>query len=54
MRDLMAPVHADVVMPAKPLPFTIKPLNPPEAKELFLERFKELVGDTKYNEYIRI
>lgn len=43
-RDLMAPLHPDWRQPAKPLPFTITPLSPKEAKQLFLDRYNELTG----------
>jgi hypothetical protein len=42
-RDLMQPLHPDWNQPAEPYNFTITPLPPKEAKELFLFRFKELV-----------
>lgn len=41
-RDLMAPLHPDWKQPAKPLPFKIEPVNPEEAKKLFLDRYREL------------
>lgn len=41
-RDLMGPLHTDWVQPCEPLPFTITPLPPEEAKDLFMKRFFEL------------
>jgi len=41
-RDLLSPLNEDWVQSAKPLPFTITPLSPKEAKALFLDRFDEL------------
>lgn len=41
-RDLMAPLRADWTTLVEPLPFTITPLAPNEAKKLFLSRFNEL------------
>lgn len=41
-RDLMAPLHPDWKQPAKPLPFKIEPINPEEAKKLFLDRYRDL------------
>jgi hypothetical protein len=49
-RDLLAPLRPDWELPAKPLPFNITPLNPVEAKKLFLERFFELLGDCVFLE----
>ena len=41
-RDLMSPLHTDWIQPVNPLPFTIFPLPPKEAEQLFLNRFEEL------------
>lgn len=43
-RDLMSPLHPDWVQPCQPYPFKIEPLNPAEAKELFLSRYRELTN----------
>ena len=41
-RDLMSPLRKDWHQNASPLPFKIEPLNPTDAKHLFLNRFYEL------------
>jgi len=41
-RDLMSPLHPDLVQPCEPLPFKIIPLSPKDAKDLFMKRFYEL------------
>jgi len=43
-RDLMSPLHTDWVQKFEPLPFTIDPLPPEEAEDLFLKRFYELLN----------
>lgn len=48
-RDLMSPLHPDWHQPCEPLPFTIITLNPTEAKNLFLNRYRELVGKQGYD-----
>lgn len=42
-RDLMSPLRKDWVQNVNPLPFKIDPLGPAEAKNLFLNRFYELI-----------
>lgn len=42
-RDLLGGLHPEWVQPCEPLPFTIKPLPPHEAEEMFLNRFTALV-----------
>lgn len=44
-QNLKQPLHKDWVFPEKPYDFIIEPLMPREAKELFLQRFKELTGN---------
>lgn len=36
----------------KPVPFVIDPLNPEDAKKIFMERFRELLGNYDYYEKI--
>lgn len=43
-RDLMSPLRVDWTSPGEPLPFTIEPWSPEEAKERFLKRFFDLNG----------
>ena len=43
-RDLLPSLRSDWTQPMDPLPFTIKPLGPREAKHLYLKRFFQLVG----------
>lgn len=43
-RDLMSPLHPDWRQPCEPYPFKIDPLNPAEAKRLFLDRYRELTN----------
>jgi 5'-deoxynucleotidase YfbR-like HD superfamily hydrolase len=43
-RDLMSPLRTDWVQPVDPLPFKIEPLDPRQAKDLFMKRFFELTG----------
>ena len=43
-RDLMSPLRSDWVQAMEPLLFTINPLGPKEAKELFMKRYNQLVG----------
>jgi uncharacterized protein len=50
-RDLMSSPPANWNLPCDPLPFTITPLPPTEAKALFMERFRELAkGFIKYGD----
>lgn len=56
-RDLMSPLHPEWIQPCAPLPITITPLGPNEAKMLFLDRFKELIlrqstGEERYRSFI--
>jgi 5'-nucleotidase len=46
-RDLMSPVHSEFRLDYEPLPEIIVPLPPGEAEQLFLNRFRELVGSHK-------
>lgn len=52
-RDLLVPLRSDWSLKENPLPFKIEPLNPNEAKTLFLKRFFELVNQPfeLYEEY---
>lgn len=43
-RDLMSPLNIDWAELCDPLPFKIEPLNPQEAKDLFMKRFFELTN----------
>jgi len=43
-RDLMAPLHPDWKQPCEPYPFKIEPLPPAEAKKLFMDRYRQLIG----------
>lgn len=47
-RDLMCPLRPDWVQICEPLPFTIDPLPPHKAKELFLRRFFQLIERPEY------
>jgi 5'-deoxynucleotidase YfbR-like HD superfamily hydrolase len=53
-RDLMSPLRSDWVQPIEPLPFTINPLGPQDAKNLFMKRFFELTGcePSAYQHYL--
>jgi uncharacterized protein len=44
-RDLMSPLHPDWKQPVDPLPFTIDPWSPSQAKDAFIKRFFELTGN---------
>lgn len=54
-RDLMAPLHPDWVQPVSPLPFTIESWEPQKAKDMFMQRFFELIGadPSNYEHYLR-
>lgn len=53
-RDLMSPLHSDWKQPVEPLPMKIEPLNPAEAKDLFMKRFFELRGcPDQFEHYLR-
>ena len=41
-RDLMSPLHPEWTNLEKPFLFTIDPLPPEKAKELFLKRFEQI------------
>lgn len=43
-RDLLPSLRPDWNLAVKPLPFKIVPLQPKEAKKLFLDRFRELIS----------
>lgn len=49
-RDLMHPLRADWTQVCEPLPFNIRPLSQPAAKELFLRRYFQLIGVPEYYE----
>lgn len=48
-RDLMGPLHNDWVQKVTPLPFTIEPWDQQKAKDMFMERFFELIGADRSN-----
>jgi len=48
-RDLMGPLHSDWVQKVAPLPFTIEPWSQQKAKDMFMERFFELIGADRSN-----
>jgi hypothetical protein len=54
-RDLMSPLHPDWVNRATPLPFTIDAWEPHKAKDMFMQRFFELIGadQSNYEHYLR-
>lgn len=53
-RDLMQPRHRDWESPYEPLPFKIEPWGQQEAKDRFVKRFFELIGDeTGYPHYLQ-
>lgn len=49
---LHQPLHPEWKLPYEPLPFKILPSSPQEAEQLFLNRFKELVGTEKFLAYM--
>lgn len=56
-RDLMSPLHPEWKQPAEPYPFVIEALEPQEAEQLYLNRFRELIlkqdnGVARYNNFI--
>lgn len=54
-RDLMAPLHSDWVQPVSPLPFVIESWEPQKAKDMFMQRFFELIGadPSNYEHYLK-
>lgn len=46
-RDLMSPLRDDWIYLVRPLPMTIDPLGPGEAELLFLNRFYDLIEESK-------
>jgi len=54
-RDLMSPLHSDWVNRATPLPFTIDAWEPQKAKNMFMQRFYELIGadPSNYEHYLK-
>lgn len=54
-RDLMAPLHKDWIQRATPLPFTIEAWDQQKAKDMFMERFFELIGADRshYEHYLK-
>ncbi len=54
-RDLMSPLHPDWVNRTTPLPFTIEAWSPQKAKDMFMQRFFELIGadPSNYEHYLR-
>ena len=54
-RDLMSPLHSDWVQQVTPLPFTIEAWSPDKAKDMFMQRFFELIGadPSNYEHYLK-
>lgn len=54
-RDLMSPLHPDWAQPVTPLPFTIEAWSPDKAKDMFMQRFFELIGadPSNYEHYLK-
>lgn len=54
-RDLMSPLHPDWLQPVTPLPFTIDAWSPDKAKDMFMQRFFELIGadPSNYEHYLK-
>lgn len=54
-RDLMSPLHPDWLQPVTPLPFTIEAWGPDKAKDMFMQRFFELIGadPSNYEHYLK-
>jgi len=54
-RDLMHPLHPDWVQPITALPFTIESWSPDKAKDMFMQRFFELIGadSSHYEHYLK-
>lgn len=54
-RDLMSPLHSDWVQPVSPLPFVIESWSPQKAKDMFMQRFYELIGadPSNYEHYLK-
>jgi hypothetical protein len=54
-RDLMAPLHKDWLQRVAPLPFVIEAWDQQKAKDMFMQRFYELIGvdPSNYEHYLR-
>lgn len=54
-RDLMSPLHSDWIQRTTPLPFTIDAWDPQKAKNMFMQRFYELIGadPSNYEHYLK-
>jgi hypothetical protein len=54
-RDLMAPLHKDWIQRVSPLPFTVEAWDQQKAKDMFMQRFYELIGadPSNYEHYLR-
>jgi len=54
-RDLMSPLHPDWVNRTTPLPFIIDAWDQQKAKDMFMQRFFELIGadPSNYEHYLR-
>lgn len=54
-RDLMSPLHSDWVNRTTPLPFVIEAWEPQKAKNMFMQRFYELIGadPSNYEHYLK-
>jgi 5'-deoxynucleotidase YfbR-like HD superfamily hydrolase len=53
-RDLLPNLRSDWTQPTEPLPLTIKPLGPGEAKHLYLKRFFQLMGSPEcFDRYLQ-
>jgi hypothetical protein len=54
-RDLMSPLHSDWLQPVSPLPFAIEAWSPDKAKDMFMQRFFELIGadPSNYEHYLK-
>lgn len=54
-RDLMSPLHSDWVNRTTPLPFTIEAWDHQKAKNMFMQRFYELIGadPSNYEHYLK-
>lgn len=54
-RDLMSPLHSDWVNRTTPLPFVIEAWDHQKAKNMFMQRFYELIGadPSNYEHYLK-
>lgn len=54
-RDLMGPLHRDWIQKATPLPFKVEAWDQQKAKDMFMQRFYELIGadPSNYEHYLR-